>query len=131
MRIQQASDEDWETVREVITQLYWTEKRGLPEVMEIMEARHNFRAKERQYKARFKEWKLEKNIDSKRMEAIVQIQKRRREHENKETEFRFRGRPLPQEKIDRWQKRRKSGEEVASPHRLAGLSWTRSSSSLG
>jgi hypothetical protein len=63
---------------------------------------------------------LEKNVDSKRMEAIVQIQKRRREDENKETEFSYRGRPVPQDKIDRRQKRRKS-DEISSPHHLAGL----------
>lgn len=60
----------------------------------------------------------------------MRIQKRRRENENKETEFSFCGRAVPQEKIDRWQKRRKSGEEVASPHLLAGVSRNRSSSSL-
>jgi hypothetical protein len=77
-------------------------------------------SRERQYKTRFKKWKLEKNIDSKTMEAIVQKQKRRREDENKETEFSHRGRPVLQEKIDRWQKRQKSGE-IPSPHCLEGL----------
>ncbi len=41
---QPARDENWEPVRKVITQLYWTENRELREVMEIMEARHNFYA---------------------------------------------------------------------------------------
>ena len=50
----------------------------------------------------------------------MQIQKRRRDDENKETEFNYRGRPVPQEKIDRWQKRQKSGE-ISSPHPFTGL----------
>ncbi|KAK3901056.1 Clr5 domain-containing protein [Staphylotrichum tortipilum] len=118
--VQPARDEDWEPVKEAIIQLYWTEKRELREVMKIMEARHNFYATERRYKTRFKTWKLDKNVDSKRMEAIVQIQKRRLEDENKETEFSYRGRPVPQEKIDRWQKRQKSGE-ISSPQLFTGL----------
>ena len=40
--VQPARDEDWEPVREAITQFYWTENRELHEVMEIMKARHNF-----------------------------------------------------------------------------------------
>jgi hypothetical protein len=43
-RVQPARDEDWEPVREAITQLYWIEKRELREVMKVMEARHNFYA---------------------------------------------------------------------------------------
>jgi hypothetical protein len=62
--------------------------------------------------------------------ASVGIQKRRQENENRKTEFRFRGRPVLQEKIDRWQKKQESGEEVVSPHGLAGLSWARSSTRL-
>ena len=85
-----------------------------------MKANADLTSRERQYKTRFKTWKLDKNVDSKRMEAIVQIQKRRREDENKETEFSYRGRPVPQEKIDRWQKRQKSGE-ISSPHLFTGL----------
>lgn len=51
------------------------------------------------------------------MKAIVRIQKRRRKNEDKETEFSFREKPVPREKIERWLKRQKSGEEeVASPN---------------
>ncbi len=32
-------------------------------------------SRERQYKTRFKKWQLEKNVDSKRIKAIVQIEK--------------------------------------------------------
>lgn len=117
-RIQPARDEDWEPFKEAITQLYWTEEGRLREVMNIMQAVHNFCATEKQYRTRFKKWNLEKNINSKRMKAMVGIQKRRQEN-GKGTEFSFHGRPVPQEKIDRWQKRQKSAEEVTSPHYFA------------
>ncbi|KAK3339691.1 Clr5 domain-containing protein [Lasiosphaeria hispida] len=113
-RIQPARDEDWEPFKEAITQLYWTEEGRLREVMNIMQAVHNFCATEKQYRTRFKKWNLEKNINSKRMKAMVGIQKRRQEN-GKGTEFSFHGRPVPQEKIDRWQKRQKSAEELRRP----------------
>jgi hypothetical protein len=43
-RIQPDRDEDWEPFKEAIIQVYWTEGRELPKVMETMTARHNFHA---------------------------------------------------------------------------------------
>jgi len=74
-------------------------------------------AREYQYKKQFKRWNLNKNVTTKEMEAIVRIQKRRQENEMKATQFSFGGKPVPPNKIDRWQRRHKTaGEEAASPN---------------
>ncbi|KAK3322874.1 Clr5 domain-containing protein [Apodospora peruviana] len=105
-RIEPRRDADWEQFKDVLVQLYWEEDKELPEVMEMMAATHNFHATERQYKFRLNDkWKLEKNVNRAKMPVISQIRTRRRETENKETEFSLRGRPIPAEKIDRWEKR--------------------------
>jgi hypothetical protein len=79
---------------------------------------------EKQYKYRFDKWKLEKNVSQTKMPGISRIRKERRLHEQKETEFSLRGRPIPPEKIDRWEKRHNSAEDQAvSPNgSIAGTS---------
>jgi hypothetical protein len=71
------------------------------------------RSRTKQYKNRFKKWELNKNVGGEKMRAISEIQKRRRQNENKETEFSLRNKPVPQEKIQRWQKRQIPQEEEA------------------
>ncbi|KAH8753254.1 Clr5 domain-containing protein, partial [Diaporthe sp. PMI_573] len=53
-----ATPEGWEQHRDKIIELY--KKKTLKEVLEIMEQEHNFVATERMYKARFKEWGVNK-----------------------------------------------------------------------
>ncbi len=44
-RIQNGKGPDIERFKNEIVQLYWNEDRELPEVMKIMETKHNFNAK--------------------------------------------------------------------------------------
>ncbi|KXX77024.1 Metacaspase-1B [Madurella mycetomatis] len=108
-----STDADWEGVKDAIVQLYWEEDRCLPEVMGIMATRHNFHATEKQYKYRFEKWKLEKYVSQTKMSAVSRIRNKRCLNEQKETEFSLRGRPIPPEKIDRWEKRHNPAEEQA------------------
>ncbi|RYP17992.1 hypothetical protein DL765_004211 [Monosporascus sp. GIB2] len=126
--------DDWEARKATIIELW--KGASLIKLIETMKTEHGFLATEDQYKNQFKKWKLNKNVPGKKMEAIVRIRKRRLENEEKETEFHFRGKPVPPEKICRWEnKRHKSGEEeVVSPnHSLAastpsGISYSTPSS---
>lgn len=43
-KVPYAELKDWDAHREVITQLYWDERKTLKEVMETMEQDHNFYA---------------------------------------------------------------------------------------
>ncbi|CAM1501680.1 Fc.00g036640.m01.CDS01 [Cosmosporella sp. VM-42] len=101
------STQDWEDRRAIITELYWNEDKGLQEVIKIMKVAHGFSATPRQYKTQFSRWKIEKNVKTHEMMAIVHIQDRRRDIEDKDTLFKVRGRPVEQEKIDRFAKRQK------------------------
>lgn len=74
-----ATDEDWRRHRERISSLYKAKR--LKDVMAIMETEHNLYATERMYKARFKEWGLQKNVTAaevhKLMQKVEQEQQRR------------------------------------------------------
>jgi hypothetical protein len=124
--VQPQSAQDWEVRRLIIEELYWTDDRKLPEVMDIMKTMYNFSAtysiltscdgdmvvdsryRKKQYKDQFKRWNFEKNIKTDEMKAIIRIRRRRRDNEDKDTQFRLRQRPVLQEKINRFVKRQKT-----------------------
>ncbi|KAK5660048.1 hypothetical protein OQA88_13517 [Cercophora sp. LCS_1] len=103
-------DAEWEKVKDVIVQLYWTEDRQMSDVMKVMSSEYDFDANERQYRFRFEKWELEKYVSQSKMRAISVIRDRRRLI-GKETEFTLCGRPIPADKIDRWEKRHKPNDE--------------------
>lgn len=53
------SVQNWEDIREVFTQLY--NGRTLKDVAQILQVTHDFKASERMYKKRIKDWGLDKN----------------------------------------------------------------------
>ncbi|KUI57787.1 hypothetical protein VP1G_05094 [Cytospora mali] len=65
-----AMEDDWRRHREKITSLYKTKR--LKDVMMIMEDEHNLFATERMYKARFKDWGLQKNVTATEVQKLVQ-----------------------------------------------------------
>ena len=69
--------------------------------------------RERQYKRKFSQWRLGKNVKAHEMEAMLQMQ-REREFEGKDSTFRVRGRPIAPEKLERYVKRRNTIENVES-----------------
>jgi len=58
----------------------------------------------KQYKDRIKKWGLNKHIQKDEMEAMIRIRRERKTTSNKETLFFLRGRPVNEEKIDRYEK---------------------------
>ncbi len=67
----------------------------------------------RQYKAKIKEWGLEKNFKNKDMQAIVRKDsKRKSEHPHKATRFRCRKRQVPQHRIERYRRDHGSSDET-------------------
>jgi hypothetical protein len=58
----------------------------------------------RQYKSRIQKWKLDKNVKSKEMEAIVRKRQQRKVQEpfRPERVFHVRGQEVAQAKIERW-----------------------------
>ncbi|KAK0636507.1 Clr5 domain-containing protein [Bombardia bombarda] len=97
--------EDWEPYRDVIAHLYNTMK--LKDVMTEMQARHHFKATEKQYKTQLKKWNLDtKYTKASEYMAMIKL-KRMRESENppKQTRFTLRGRPVDPKDITRFEKR--------------------------
>ncbi|GAB1321031.1 Clr5 domain-containing protein [Madurella fahalii] len=114
---------DWGAYREKIEDLYWRQRKLLPEVMKTMEDDHGFVATKKMYKKHLKSWGLEKNIKAVEMIAMLHIAEQRRRI-NKETRFIRRGRPVEPEKLRRFAKRyklpvggglRPSDQQVATP----------------
>lgn len=75
-----ATEDDWRSHKDRISSLYRTKR--LKDVKTVMETQHQFFATERMYKARFKEWGLEKNVTAakvhKLMQRVEEEQQRRR-----------------------------------------------------
>lgn len=68
----QPTGQDWERYRQIITQLYQTEKRSLKEVMALMSTRHNFTATQRMYKKRIFDWDIRRHLRWAEREAVCQ-----------------------------------------------------------
>jgi hypothetical protein len=56
----------------------------------------------KQYKDRIRKWGLNKNIQQDEMEAMIRKRQERESESNKKTAFRIRGRPVDEEKIERY-----------------------------
>jgi hypothetical protein len=119
-------ESDWEPYKEKVIQLHLHEKRPLPEVKTLMEQEFGFTAEYveqpvvpslhriqtnhapriRQYRSRLTQWKLDKNIKSDEMKAIIRHRQQRRliETSKPALEFRVRGQDVEPQKIERWMK---------------------------
>jgi hypothetical protein len=69
---------------------------------------HTFQAdlvnSERQMKRKVADWQLDKNVKGHEMKSIVRKQARLKP-KGKTAAFRVRGQPVPQQKIERWERR--------------------------
>ncbi|OIW32788.1 hypothetical protein CONLIGDRAFT_713038 [Coniochaeta ligniaria NRRL 30616] len=70
-----AREEDWETHRERITQLYYRAGMSLRLVKQIMQDEHSFLANERMYKTRIKKWNLKKYVKAGEIAAKVRLKR--------------------------------------------------------
>ena len=116
------SAEQWDTKKMVIHDLYIIHDLSLSEIMKIMENEHSFSqsyvvslcsrllkltncCRRKQYTTKFKEWGYEKNIKETDMKAIVNKDlKRKAENPLRPSAFRLRGKPVPNHKIERYEK---------------------------
>ncbi|KAH8787915.1 hypothetical protein F5883DRAFT_634820 [Diaporthe sp. PMI_573] len=69
-RKEYATEDDWRGHKDRISSLY--RAKSLKEVVIVMEAEHKFFATERMYKARFKEWGLDKNVTASKVLKLCQ-----------------------------------------------------------
>ncbi|KAL9035312.1 MAG: hypothetical protein Q9180_004928, partial [Flavoplaca navasiana] len=97
---------DWEEHRDIVQQLYVTEDKSLPDVVDEMKRKHQFYATERQYKRRITEWQLDKNVKDEEMRAILAVEAVRLRQGKKST-FHVRGRIVNRKKIDRFVQRKR------------------------
>ncbi|KAH8746807.1 Clr5 domain-containing protein [Diaporthe sp. PMI_573] len=67
------SQEEWEAVRLTIRQLYIDENKTLSEVSETLAKLYGFRASPKQYKNRFKQWGLWKNLSTRDAARLIQM----------------------------------------------------------
>ncbi|KAI3401524.1 hypothetical protein diail_10958 [Diaporthe ilicicola] len=66
-----ASSSEWNQYRGIITHCYITRNMSLPLLMHEMEANHDFRAKAKVYRAHFRQWGLQKNMNLNRAVAAL------------------------------------------------------------
>ncbi|KAM0796927.1 hypothetical protein BDR22DRAFT_975663 [Usnea florida] len=85
------SKDDWIKHQTLIGQLY--RQQPLAEVMTFMQQEHSFRATEKMYKTRIKQWGLDKKHKENEMRAIVRKTKTL-DSQGKSALFRVRGRPV-------------------------------------
>ncbi|KAL8787109.1 MAG: hypothetical protein Q9195_007937 [Heterodermia aff. obscurata] len=119
------SAEEWDAKKMVIHYLYIIQDLSLPEVIKIMENENSFsqsyavplRAcalqtlrtyncrRRKQYTTKLKEWGYDKNIKETDMRAIAHKDlKRKAEDPLRPSTFRLRGKPVPNSKIERYEK---------------------------
>ncbi|KAF2490246.1 TPR-like protein [Lophium mytilinum] len=108
--------DDWEPYKARVLELHITLKLPLPEVKKRIEYEFGFNAELRQYRTRISQWKKDKNVKTKEMEAIVRKRQKRKfiETEKRELIFEVRGSEVEPHKIDRWMKRHDISE--SSPY---------------
>ncbi|KAK4237614.1 ankyrin repeat-containing domain protein [Achaetomium macrosporum] len=95
---------DWAGHRRQIEDLYWNQRKELPEVMETMQYVYGFVATKKMYKMYLKAWGLEKNLKTRESIAMLRIAERRR-LANKETHFFRHGQLVEPGKLRRFAKR--------------------------
>ena len=99
--------EYWEKHRQVIRKLYVDNGQSLKAVSKFMAVHHRFRATDRQYKRKIRDWNLDKKVKDHEMRAILATSLRRRIKENKDSIFFVRGQRVDKKKIDRYAYRRR------------------------
>ncbi|KAN0089685.1 hypothetical protein V8E51_019945 [Hyaloscypha variabilis] len=97
--------QQWESHREEIHDLYMMENRTLKKTVQIMRDKYNFTPSERKFKEQLKSWEFEKNITAVDMGFIAAKQSSRIKEEGKCTMFYSRGIEINPKRIDAFKKR--------------------------
>ncbi|KAK5661857.1 hypothetical protein OQA88_9961 [Cercophora sp. LCS_1] len=105
------ANDEWETHRHAIQELYQVQNRALKDVMRIMEDKHGFRATQRMYKTRIKSWGLDKNFKESEVVELFRL-RRERDRVNKPTIYLIRGREVDWERVNTYVRRK--GLDIAA-----------------
>lgn len=98
------SREDWQKRKSTIQRLYIDERMKLSDVREYMMKYHNFDASEKQYKDKFVQWRLRKNIKKEDFEWMIRMYNLCKAQDRHVT-FRFQGEEVKWSKITRFMRR--------------------------
>ncbi|TVY33465.1 hypothetical protein LOCC1_G007635 [Lachnellula occidentalis] len=110
------NDQKWNSLKEEIRRIYMAEDKTLPVTMNTIEVKHGFKASERKWKDKLKEWGFDKNIPAQHMRILVAKAEKRARDDGKETVFLHRGFQVGQEKLEHFKRRKKTQlMEAASP----------------
>ncbi|KAL8828847.1 MAG: hypothetical protein Q9170_006425 [Blastenia crenularia] len=83
---------DWNAHKKAIKKLYIDQNKSLPETMAAMNEQHSFKASQKLYKTKFKEWNWQKNLSTDTALKMREKARRRKRDEGKDTVFSFGGR---------------------------------------
>ncbi|KAL2072966.1 hypothetical protein VTL71DRAFT_10290 [Oculimacula yallundae] len=80
----------WEILKPILSRLYIDEKKGVKEIVNIMQAEYRFYASQTQYKRQFGIWNLAKALPSKKKEKIAKVLQTRAQ-QSKNTAVKYNG----------------------------------------
>ncbi|KAH6696440.1 hypothetical protein BKA61DRAFT_252267, partial [Leptodontidium sp. MPI-SDFR-AT-0119] len=95
------TEQEWESHRELVRNLYITEGRTLQDVWSILRER-GFEATMKQLKARMRRWQFRKNVNRSDMSFVIGKAKQRAAEQGKKTIFYCRGLKVSREMIERY-----------------------------
>lgn len=106
--------EAWNPYKDRIVELHIEQNLPLSKVKETMEKEFGFTAGIRQYRTRISQWRLDKNVKTNEMRAIVRKRQQRKlvEPNKRELVFAVRENIVEPEKVDRWMRRNKISESI-------------------
>ncbi|EPE32588.1 P-loop containing nucleoside triphosphate hydrolase [Glarea lozoyensis ATCC 20868] len=105
---------DWDTHRAEITQMYSEEQKTLKEIMEFMEKEHKFKASEKQYKAKLKDWKITKYIPNPMAKWMAMKAEERKRLGKHATTFQFKNQILTEDRVKRLVRDTKTDSHIAT-----------------
>ncbi|KAH6661915.1 hypothetical protein B0J14DRAFT_312758 [Halenospora varia] len=109
------NNQKWSTHKDEIYRMYIVDNNTLQTTMQRMEGKLGFKAKERTWKIKLKEWEFEKHISQETMRIIV-AKAEKRARDGKDTVFFHRQFPIPAQRIENYKKRKATkAARIASP----------------
>ncbi|KAH8771518.1 hypothetical protein BGZ57DRAFT_433840 [Hyaloscypha finlandica] len=105
------NDQKWDSLQDEIRHIYMTDDFTLQNTKRVIEDKHGFKASERKWKEKLKEWKFDKNISATDMSVLVAIAGKRMRDEGKRTIFFLGESQITRDRIEQF-KRRKLTREI-------------------
>ncbi|KPI40731.1 uncharacterized protein AB675_10756 [Cyphellophora attinorum] len=108
------TQEDWDRIQPIFTELYIDQGRRLKDVQRILLSRHNFHATPKMYKSRITKWKLKKYVKSADKENIVRAIQDHHIDEESFHRIKFNGRPARLDLVRRYCKKTGAHPDLAN-----------------